>query len=65
MISTVEILTSLTFVAGASYVFYGIILSYHWIRYSESWTIAAFSLGSYMIGGVYLLGLMVAAIVML
>ena len=65
MLSAAGILAILTIVVGIFYLLYGIVLSYHWIRYSESWTIAAFSLGSYAVGGAYLLSLMVAATVML
>lgn len=65
MLSTAGILALITLIVGIFYLLYGIILSYHWIRYSESWTIAAFSLGSYAVGGAYLLSLMVAATLML
>lgn len=65
MFSTAGILALITLIVGIFYLLYGIVLSYHWIRYSESWTIAAFSLGSYAVGGAYLLSLMVAATLML
>jgi hypothetical protein len=61
----VSLLAVITSLVGLFYVLYGIALCYHWIRYSESWAIAAFSIGSYVVGGAYLLSLMTAAIFML
>jgi hypothetical protein len=65
MMTTTGIVGLITLGAGLAYLLYGIVLAYHWVRFSASWSIAAFSLGSYTIIGLYLLGLMAGAVLMI
>ncbi len=44
---------------------FGLLLSYHWIRYSASSTLTFFSIVTYACGCVVLLGTMLAAIIAL
>lgn len=59
--TTTGLLALITLLAAALYLFYGIILAYHWFRFSASWTISILSVGAYIISGLYLLSIMAFA----
>ena len=60
--NTAGLLAIFVLLVFAVYALYGVVLAYHWIRFSASTTIAVFSLGTYIAVGLYLFGAMAAAI---
>ena len=62
MSNAVPILSLMTLIAGAFYILVGVVLAYHWIRFSASHSITILSLTAYIVAGTYLLGLMAGAI---